>query len=55
LADRQAADRRRLRQIGQLSQDGREIALELQTLSEEAVLCRLPDGEWALEGAAGKN
>jgi len=36
------------------SQDGREIALELEALSEEGVLCRLRDGEWALEGATEK-
>ena len=36
------------------STDGREIALELDALSQEGVLCRLPDGEWALEGSADK-
>jgi 2,5-furandicarboxylate decarboxylase 1 len=36
------------------SQDGRELALELDTLREEGVLIRLRDGEWALEGADGK-
>jgi 2,5-furandicarboxylate decarboxylase 1 len=29
--------------------DGREVALELDALRKEGVLCRLPDGEWALE------
>jgi hypothetical protein len=36
------------------STDGREIALELDALSNEGVLCRLRDGEWALEGCADK-
>jgi 3-polyprenyl-4-hydroxybenzoate decarboxylase len=36
------------------STDGREIALELDALSEQGVLCRLRDGEWALEGSTGK-
>ena len=30
------------------SADGREIALELETLRERGVLTRLPNGEWAL-------
>jgi 2,5-furandicarboxylate decarboxylase 1 len=34
------------------SDDGREIALELDALREEGVLCRMRDGEWALEGKA---
>jgi 2,5-furandicarboxylate decarboxylase 1 len=36
-----------LSEIG--STDGREIALELDTLRERGVLTRLPDGEWALK------
>ena len=36
------------------STDGREIALELDALSQEGVLCRLRDGEWALESSADK-
>ena len=31
------------------STDGREIALELEALNQEGVLCRLRDGEWALQ------
>lgn len=37
------------------STDGREIALELDALREEGILCRLRDGEWALEGTVDKN
>jgi 2,5-furandicarboxylate decarboxylase 1 len=33
------------------SRDGREIALELDTLRERGVLTRLPNGEWALKNA----
>jgi hypothetical protein len=36
------------------STDGREIALEIETLNQQGVLRRLPDGEWALEGSADK-
>jgi len=31
------------------SDDGREVALELDALREEGVLTRLGNGEWALE------
>jgi 3-polyprenyl-4-hydroxybenzoate decarboxylase len=34
------------------SSDGREIALELDTLRERGVLTRLPNGEWALKDQA---
>jgi 2,5-furandicarboxylate decarboxylase 1 len=34
------------------SEDGRELALELDVLREEGILCRMPDGEWALEPTA---
>jgi two-component system, NtrC family, sensor kinase len=36
------------------STDGREIALELDALSQEGFLFRLRDGEWALESSADK-
>jgi UbiD family decarboxylase len=36
------------------STDGREIALELEALNQEGVLCRLRDGEWALQESADK-
>jgi 2,5-furandicarboxylate decarboxylase 1 len=36
------------------STDGREIGLELDALSQEGVLFRLRDGEWALESSADK-
>jgi 3-polyprenyl-4-hydroxybenzoate decarboxylase len=36
------------------STDGREIALELDTLSQQGAICRLRDGEWALEGSEKK-
>jgi hypothetical protein len=31
------------------SSDGREVALELNTLYEQGILTRLRDGEWALK------
>jgi 2,5-furandicarboxylate decarboxylase 1 len=36
------------------SDDGRELALELDALREEGILCRTTDGEWALETTAVK-
>jgi 3-polyprenyl-4-hydroxybenzoate decarboxylase len=36
------------------SSDGREIALELDALTQQGVICRLRDGEWALQGNTDK-
>jgi hypothetical protein len=34
------------------SSDGREIALEIDALTQQGLICRLRDGEWALQDNA---